>query len=138
MGCCELTHTYLMNLASFESKHDKLAPRAVFVKRVAWSLLIGIAMLGVALSLGIAGYHWIAGLAWIDSLLEASMILEGMGPVSPLTTTGAKVFASVYALFSGVVFIAIMGIVLAPLAHRVLHSFHLDDEDLKKKQKAKL
>lgn len=127
-----------MNLASFERRHDKLAPRAVFVKRVVWSLVIGIAMLGVVLSLGIAGYHWIAGLEWIDSLLEASMILGGMGPVSPVTTTGAKVFASVYALFSGIVFIAIMGIVLAPLAHRVLHSFHLDDEDLKKKPKAKV
>ena len=78
------------------------------------------------------GYHWIAGFDWIDSLLEASMILGGMGPVNPLTTTGAKIFASGYALFSGLVFIAVMGIVLAPITHRILHEFHADEEDMPK------
>lgn len=80
----------------------------------------------VALFIGIAGYHWIAGLKWIDALLDASMILGGMGPVTPLTTNAAKVFASAYALFSGLVFIAVMGIVLSPIVHRVLHKFHVD------------
>jgi hypothetical protein len=79
-----------------------------------------------ALSIGVSGYHWIAGFDWIDSLLEASMILGGMGPVNQLTTTGAKIFASAYALFSGLMFIGVMGIVLAPVAHRLLHTFHID------------
>ncbi len=88
-------------------------------------------ILGV-LCIGIAGYHWFAGLNWVDALLNASMILAGMGQVDPLTNTGAKIFASVYALFSGLVFIAVMGILFAPMAHRLLHSFHMEDENLKK------
>ena len=78
----------------------------------------------------IIGYHRIAEFDWVDSILEASMILGGMGPINPLTTPGAKLFASGYALFSGLAFIAIMGIVLAPVTHRMLHKFHIDEEDL--------
>ncbi len=68
---------------------------------------------------------------WVDALLEASMILGGMGPINSLSTTGAKLFASAYALFSGLIFIAIMGIILAPVTHRMLHKFHIDENDLK-------
>jgi hypothetical protein len=85
-----------------------------------------------ALFAGIAGYHWLAGLPWVDSLLNASMILGGMGPVDLLPNTAAKIFASVYALFSGLVFIAVMGILFAPVLHRMLHTFHMEDRDLKK------
>ena len=85
-------------------------------------------MVGIALFIGISGYHWIAGFGWIDSILEASMILGGMGPINPLSTNGAKLFAAGYALFSGLVFIAVMGVVLAPVLHRVMHKFHLDKE----------
>ncbi len=88
-------------------------------------------MLGCSLSIGILGYHFIAGLRWVDSLLDAAMILSGMGPVSPLPSDGAKVFASVYALFSGVVFISATGILLSPVFHRVLHRFHIEERDLK-------
>ncbi len=84
----------------------------------------------VALSIGIAGYHYIAGFNWIDSLLEASMILGGMGPVRELPSDTAKVFASIYALFSGVIFIALVGIILSPVAHRILHRFHVDEADV--------
>jgi hypothetical protein len=115
----------------FERKHEKLAPLSVFVRRMAASVVMAGILIAVALFIGIIGYHWIAGFDWIDSLLEASMILGGMGPVNPLPTPGAKVFASGYALFSGLVFIAIMGIVLAPVTHRMLHQFHVDEEDLK-------
>ena len=87
--------------------------------------------MAAALFIGISGYHWIAGFGWVDSLLEASMILAGMGPVNQLTTKGAKIFASAYALFSGLMFIAVMGIVLAPVTHRLLHKFHVDEEDEK-------
>ena len=115
-----------------ERKHQKLAPMSVFIKRLAISLGISALLIMASLFIGIAGYHWIAGLDWIDSLLNASMILGGMGPVNALIGTGAKVFASGYALFSGLVFIAVMGIVLAPVVHRVLHLFHLDGKDIGK------
>jgi hypothetical protein len=115
---------------AFEHKHESLAPLGVFLRR--WFRYVGIAavLLAWALAAGVCGYHWIAGLGWVDSLLNASMILGGMGPVSPLEGRGAKLFAAFYALFSGLVFIILMGIVLAPLAHRMLHKFHLDEEDL--------
>jgi hypothetical protein len=114
----------------FERKHEKLAPMSVFVRRMAASVGMAVLLIAVALFIGITGYHWIAGFGWVDSFLEASMILGGMGPVNPLATAGAKIFASLYALFSGLVFIAIMGIVLAPVTHRMLHKFHIDEEDL--------
>ncbi len=85
-------------------------------------------MILVALGIGILGYHFLEGLSWINSLLNASMILGGMGPVNPLQTTAGKLFASFYALFSGVVFIAAMGVLAAPIFHRFLHHFHLADE----------
>jgi hypothetical protein len=116
----------------FERRHERLAPLGVFIRRMLSSLGIALGMIFVALAIGIAGYHLIAGFNWIDSLLEASMILAGMGPVNPLTTDGAKVFASLYALFSGLVFIGIMGVVLTPLAHRMMHKFHLDNKDREK------
>ena len=114
----------------FERKHEKLAPLSVFIKRIAASVVMAGSLIAGALFIGIAGYHWIAGFGWVDSLLEASMILGGMGPVNSLTTAEAKMFASGYALFSGLVFIAIMGIVLAPVTHRMLHKFHIDEEDM--------
>jgi len=116
----------------FELKHQKIAPAPVFIKRL--FIFIGIAILLIlfALAIGVAGYHWIAGLAWVDALLNAAMILGGMGPVDSLTSAGAKIFASLYALFSGLVFIAVMGIVFSPIVHRMLHKFHIDDRDLRK------
>lgn len=111
----------------FERKHESLAPLSVFIKRMANSVAMAGLLILAALSIGVSGYHWIAGFNWVDSLLEASMILGGMGPVNQLTTTGAKVFASAYALFSGLIFIGVMGIVLTPVAHRLLHKFHIDE-----------
>ncbi len=114
----------------FERKHEKLAPISVFVRRMAASAVMAGILIVAALFIGIAGYHWTAGFDWIDSLLNASMILGGMGPVNGLATTGAKIFASGYALFSGLMFIAVMGIVLAPAVHRMMHKFHIAEEDL--------
>jgi hypothetical protein len=110
----------------YESYRQKLAPFSVFAKRLASAVGLACGIIGVVLFIGIAGYHWLDELDWIDSLLEASMILGGMGPVNPIKTTGAKLFASAYALFSGLVFIGIMGIVLTPIAHRILHKFHVE------------
>jgi hypothetical protein len=115
----------------FERKYEKLAPKSVFFRRMVTSALIAGALIATALFIGILGYRYIAGFAWVDALLEASMILGGMGPINPLTTTDAKLFAAGYALFSGLVFIAIMGIILAPVTHRMLHKFHIDEDDLR-------
>ena len=114
----------------FEQKHQKIAPFSVFIKRLFIFIGIAVILILFALFMGIVGYHWIAGLNWIDALLNASMILGGMGPVNLLTSPGAKIFASVYALFSGLVFIAVMGIVFSPIVHRILHKFHIDEKDL--------
>jgi hypothetical protein len=113
----------------FESSGDRVLPFGLFAWRMAYSLGLAMAIVSVALGIGIVGYHFFAGLDWIDAILDASMILTGMGPVSPMTTTAAKLFASAYAMFSGVVFLTSMSIVLAPVFHRVLHKFHLSEED---------
>ncbi len=113
----------------FEHRSEKLVPLSVFVRRMVATVLLLLAVLSVALGLGVVGYHKYAGLPWIDSLLNASMILTGMGPIAPMTTDAAKIFASVYALFSGVVFLSSVGLLLAPVFHRILHKFHLDDAD---------
>lgn len=84
----------------------------------------------VALLIGITGYRFIAGFKWIDSLLEASMILGGMGPVKELHDDSSKIFASIYALFSGLVVLALMGIMLSPVMHRIMHKFHVAEEDV--------
>lgn len=83
----------------------------------------------VSLAIGMAGYRWLAGLSWVNAFLNASMILGGMGPVDPLDSDGAKLFAGIYAIYCGVVFIATTGLLLAPIGMRVLHRFHLDASD---------
>ena len=115
-----------------ESRQEPIAPRHVFLWRLVLFLALALVEIVIALILGVLGYHYIAGFSWVDSILNASMILGGMGPVGDLPTDDAKLFASAYALFSGLVFISVMGIVLAPIAHRALHLFHLDEGDLDK------
>ncbi|HEY3102532.1 MAG TPA: hypothetical protein VGJ69_03000 [Pyrinomonadaceae bacterium] len=112
----------------FERRHERLAPVSVFVQRMAASFVIALALIAAALAIGIGGYHLLAGFGWVDSFLEASMILGGMGPVNQLPTDGAKIFASLYSLFSGLMFIGIMGLVLSPIMHRLLHKFHIDEK----------
>ncbi len=109
----------------FESRRQKLVPLPVFLQRMAGWSAIAVGLVGMVLLVGVLGYHWFGELDWVDSLLEASMILGGMGPVNPLKTTGVKLFASAYALFSGLVFIAVMGLLLTPIVHRMLHKFHV-------------
>ena len=114
----------------FERRHEQLAPVNVYVRRIIASLAVGLAVILFALLIGILGYHFLAGFDWVDSLLEASMILGGMGPVNQLPTNASKIFASIYALFSGLILIALMGIILSPVAHRVMHKFHVDEKDV--------
>jgi hypothetical protein len=114
----------------FEGHNEKLAPMPVFVRRLALSIAFSAAIMLGTLSIGIAGYRWIAGFAWVDALLNASMILGGMGPIGDLPTDGAKVFASFYALFCGLVLLSAMSVALSPILHRMLHRFHLDEKDI--------
>ena len=93
------------------------------------ALLLSGGVIGISLLIGIIGYHYIAGFGWVDALLNASMILSGMGPVGTLKSNAAKIFASGFAIFSGVVFISATGILLSPVFHRVLHRFHLEQKD---------
>jgi hypothetical protein len=114
----------------FETKSEPLARRGKFLFRLGLYWIISTTMIAVSLGIGILGYRYFAELPWVDSLLNASMILTGMGPVSPMETDGAKIFASFYALFSGVVFLTATAVVLTPVLHRVMHRFHLAEEDL--------
>ena len=110
----------------YEHRSHLLLTKAQFALRVAWHASLALAVVAFALAIGVFGYHFIAGLDWIDSLLNASMILGGMGPVDALKSDAAKLFASFYALFSGLAFVAIAGLMIAPFAHRLLHRFHLE------------
>ena len=110
----------------YEHRTQPLLPFDLFMRRVFSHALVGFALLAASLGIGILGYHFIEGLSWIDAILNASMILGGMGPVSELHTVAGKLFASFYALFSGSVFLVVAGIVIAPVAHRLLHRLHLE------------
>lgn len=113
----------------FEHRTEPLLPSHRFLWRVAWFVALSALAIGVALGIGVAGYHFFGGLPWIDALLNASMILGGMGPVDPITTPAGKLFASAYALFSGLLFIGAASLVVAPFVHRIMHTMHLEEED---------
>ena len=110
----------------YEHRTHQLLPWPKFLRRVGRHLIGALVVIAIALGVGVAGYHWLGGLGWVDSLLNASMILGGMGPVDPLKSDVAKIFAAIYALFSGLAFIGIAGLMLAPFAHRLLHRVHLE------------
>jgi hypothetical protein len=113
----------------YEHKSEPLLPIAQFLRRMMTHVLVATSFMAAALLIGILGYHFIEGLPLLDSLLNASMLLGGMGPVDALHTPAGKVFASLYALFAGVVFLVIAGIIVAPVAHRLLHRLHLEEQD---------
>lgn len=113
----------------YEHRTHPILAQIEFAKRMLLHGLVAFVLMFISLGIGVVGYHELGGLGWIDSLLNASMILGGMGPVDPLKTNAAKIFASVYALFSGVIFLVVVGIILAPLAHRVLHYLHLEEDE---------
>lgn len=111
----------------FEHKNQPLLPVKAFYKRALWHVFISFIILFSCLVIGILGYHFIAGAEWMDAFHNASMILSGMGPVIQIETTAGKWFSSLYALFSGVVFITNIGVLLAPAAHRIFHKLHLEE-----------
>jgi len=110
----------------YERHNQPLLSRSLFARRVARSLAGGASMIVVSLSVGMLGYHWLEGMRWIDAFANAAMILSGMGPIEPLKTDGGKLFAGLYAIYSGLAVIVIAGVVFAPVVHRFLHRFHLD------------
>lgn len=109
-------------------KQPLLSPRQFLIRQVVF-LLVAIVIIIGSLAMGVLGYHFIENQTWIDALVNASMILGGMGPVNALRTNGGKLFASFYALYSGIIFLISVGIILAPLYHRFLHRFHLEMKD---------
>lgn len=113
----------------YETKNSPLLPWPKFRVRVLYHSVLAFGLVTFALLFGVVGYHFLGNLEWIDSLLEASMILGGMGPVQAPHTPAAKLFASFYALFAGLAFITIASVLVAPIAHRLLHSFHLEDSE---------
>ncbi|MGB5198126.1 MAG: hypothetical protein WBN64_13785 [Candidatus Deferrimicrobium sp.] len=110
----------------YERRHEPLISRQAYLHRIARSGGLASAAVLAALFLGVSGYHWIEGIPWVDSILNAAMILGGMGPVAELHTTAGKLFAAAYALFSGLMFIVVAGLLFAPVIHRFLHKFHLE------------
>jgi len=113
----------------FEHHKQPLASRSEFTRRLVRFSALAAGILSVSLGIGVLGYHFLEGLSWLDSLVNASMILGGMGPLDPIRTTAGKWFASFYALYSGMVILVAAGVMGAPVLHRILHHFHLEMEE---------
>jgi len=111
----------------YEHRRTRPVPRAAFLRRVAGHFAAASALAGASLFAGMAGYVYFEGLSWLDGFLNAAMLLGGMGPVESPATRGGKLFAGFYALFAGLFFLVVAGILLAPVAHRLLHQFHCDE-----------
>lgn len=112
----------------FEKSHQPLLPLPVFFVRLSKGIAWGVLLIAFALFLGMLGYHFFENMSWTDAFLNASMILSGMGQVHELKTQGGKIFAGFYALFSGLLFILVVGVVFGPVVHRFLHHFHVDEQ----------
>ena len=113
----------------FEDRREPLLPWPQFLWRLAGSFAVGLVMVGISLAIGMLGYRSLMSLSWIDAFVNASMILSGMGPADQLKTDAGKLFAGFYALYSGLVIVLASGIILAPVVHRILHRFHVDEAD---------
>ena len=111
---------------TYERRHQPLAPWPVFGRRVARHVLLASVVIAGSVALGTLGYHALGREAWIDAFLNACMLLGGMGQVGDVATAQGKVFAAVFALYAGIVFIAVSGLLLAPFLHRIVHTFHLE------------
>ena len=110
----------------YEHFRQPVIPKAAFLLRIVWHVLIALGIVFVSLGIGIVGYHVFEGLSWIDATVNAAMILGGMGPVNELHTSSGKLFAAFYALFSGIIFLIAIAVLLAPVVHRFLHRFHIE------------
>ncbi|MBL8746920.1 MAG: hypothetical protein JNK58_11255 [Phycisphaerae bacterium] len=112
----------------YEHRNEPLLTWRAFGVRQSRHLVAAIGLIVPSMAIGAAGYHYFEGIPWIDAVYSATMILTGMGPAETLRHESAKVFATLYALFSGVVFLTAAAVVAAPAVHRLLHSIHLDED----------
>jgi hypothetical protein len=117
----------LRKLLDYESRKQALASRRHYIQRVLASIVIAAVLIGVSLFIGMLGYAHLEGMSWLDAFLNAAMILSGMGPVETLKTNSGKLFAGCYAIYSGFVVVLSAGFVFAPVVHRILHRFHVDE-----------
>jgi len=116
-------------MSFYEHRQKPVISRQRFMQRMMRHIAVAITLTSIAWGIGIMGYHITEHFSWIDATINAAMILGGMGPVDHVDSTAGKLFASVYALFSGIFFIAIASIVLAPITHRLLHTLHVDERE---------
>lgn len=123
-------------MLKYEKRTQALLPMSRFIIRLARSASIAAGVVFGGLGLGVLGYHYLEKLPWIDALLNASMILSGMGPVNNPISAEGKLFASGYALFSGIVFLTVAAVLFAPMLHRLVHHFHLVEDDAEEKKGA--
>jgi hypothetical protein len=117
-----------MTMLHFENKNKELLPFSQFLRRVLLYFFYAFILIVISTGIGTVGYRYLGNLSWIDSFYNACMILTGMGPVNVMETNTAKLFASFYALFSGIAFLSTIAVFLAPIAHRFLHALHIDDD----------
>jgi len=115
------------SMLQFERRHERLIPVRLFVRRISRAVLLWLALTMAGLGIGMIGYAASEGMSGVDAFVNAAMILSGMGPVAELKTAGGKLFAGFYAIFSGLFVVIATGFVLAPILHRVLHSFHIEE-----------
>ena len=118
-----------LTVTGFEKRHQRVAPRHVFMTRMLRAVGLWLAITAFGLVVGIAGYALLEGMSLTDSFLNAAMILSGMGPAAELKTQSGKLFAGCYAIFSGLIIVIATGFVLAPIFHRVLHKFHVETRE---------
>ncbi len=118
----------------YEFHHEPLASRSQFLRRLALHVAVAAGILIFSLGLGMWGYHASEGLPWLDAFLNAAMLLGGMGPVNIPQTDGGKLFAGLYALYAGVVFLAVVSVMLVPIFHRFMHRFHLVTEQAEEEE----
>ena len=118
----------MIRLRHLERKGQQLAPLRVFLLRLGRNFLAAQLFVAASLLLGTVGYHYLGGVPWLDGLLNAAMILTGMGPVDRMETPAGKLFATFYALYSGLAFLLVSATILAPVYHRLIHHFHLESD----------
>lgn len=116
-------------LPELEGGNEPLLHPHKFLLRLLYSASVGLALIAVSLLAGMIGYHGLEHLTWLDSFLNAAMLLGGMGPIHSPATSSGKLFAGIYALYCGLAVIAIASLMLAPVAHRLLHKMHADSAD---------
>ncbi|MFN9625162.1 MAG: hypothetical protein ACK6AT_02700 [Planctomycetota bacterium] len=112
----------------YERRDEPMASMSSFLGRLFRAFLATLVIVSVSLAIGTVGYSYFLDMPWIDGLINASIILTGMGPVDRMESTAGKLFATFYALYSGLAFLSMVAIIIAPVYHRFLHHFHLDDE----------